>query len=379
MGEPRAPSLRTRALRALLATLGVACLLPPAAAQPDVSYRTIALSAQPAPGQPAGVTLDAVGSVRLNEAGDSIFWARLAGPGATDPKRASLWTDRDGTPTLLLAQGDAAPGGLLFTALAEPRLAPNSEAFYLAAYAGPAPPPPGVAPAPTLAILAQPGMAYVDLGAADGALAPSPSPDIQINFSHIATFETGASGHMAFVANTSSGIWGLDPGGSLALRALAGTPVESALQVTSLAPPALDAAGRLAVRAMIDADTTDTSQHSAILSWAVNSAPVVLARTGASAPGLPEGTTFAELGADPATAGADGLTAFWARVAGDQVGPGSDTGVWPQTPTGARPCWCARATRPPAPQGQPSLPSHDGLSSARRTTWPCWPSSRARR
>ena len=74
----------------------------------------IARAGDPAPGLPAGVTFGFFGRPFIGPTGSTSFFASLAGAGVTEINDDSLWAERQGDLTMLVRQGDPAPGGGAF-------------------------------------------------------------------------------------------------------------------------------------------------------------------------------------------------------------------------------------------------------------------------
>ena len=84
-----------------------------------ITFRTVALTGDPAPGTPPDVDFslffrDPV----IDGAGHSAFIARLTGPDVGDSNDDGIWTEGSGSLALLTREGDQAPGARLCGVLA---------------------------------------------------------------------------------------------------------------------------------------------------------------------------------------------------------------------------------------------------------------------
>jgi hypothetical protein len=72
--------------------------------------RTVALSGQPAPGTAAGLAFDHLSAPQLDASGRTMFSGNVAGAGITSENDTGIWIERGGNLTLVLREGEAAPG-----------------------------------------------------------------------------------------------------------------------------------------------------------------------------------------------------------------------------------------------------------------------------
>lgn len=124
---------------AALAAIVTCCVLPSNVAG-QFQYRTIALTGQPAPGTPAGVTYLSLDTLPIvNDLGQGGFLATLAGSGVSGANDGALYTFGSGSVELIAREGDAAPGipsGAVYAGLSVPTIADNGRLAYQATLAG---------------------------------------------------------------------------------------------------------------------------------------------------------------------------------------------------------------------------------------------------
>jgi hypothetical protein len=113
--HPLAGPARTRPLLAALASLA---LLAAAGRAAEVALRPVALTGAQAPGTATGVVFASFESPfntsipvpLIDDAGQVLYFAFLAGPGVDPTNGHGLWVERAATSTLLARAGDPAPG-----------------------------------------------------------------------------------------------------------------------------------------------------------------------------------------------------------------------------------------------------------------------------
>jgi hypothetical protein len=113
--HPLAGPARTRPLLAALASL---VLLAAAGRAAEVALRPVALTGAQAPGTATGVVFASFESPfntsipvpLIDDAGQVLYFAFLAGPGVDPTNGHGLWVERAATSTLLARAGDPAPG-----------------------------------------------------------------------------------------------------------------------------------------------------------------------------------------------------------------------------------------------------------------------------
>ncbi len=176
--SPRAAARRPRADRciAVILTATVCARSLPTFAQ-AVSFTSVALSGQSAPGLGAGIVFSAidlgVGFPFINNAGQVAFTAFVAGPGVAAANDKTIWVGSPGALSLVAREGDAAPGlpGLTIADLFDnfsPALNAGGRVAFRAFLAGP-----GVT-APTDQAMWTGSPGALSLMAREGAFAPGP-------------------------------------------------------------------------------------------------------------------------------------------------------------------------------------------------------------
>jgi hypothetical protein len=120
------------------ATLGFICALLSAerSAWAQFNFSTVALTGQPAPGTPAGVSYSDFGSEpTLNAVGQVAFVGELAGSGVTNANNNGLWSGAPGNLMILAREGAPAPGtpagvSYGFVGFVLPLNAPGQSAYF---------------------------------------------------------------------------------------------------------------------------------------------------------------------------------------------------------------------------------------------------------
>ncbi len=298
----------------LLAAAGTALAIPPA------TYDTVATSAQAAPGL-VNVTLSRVNGLTINDAGDWVFHAVLAGAGVTTDNDGSVWSNRSGTLALDYREGQAAPlDGHFLSSMAYPAL--NGEGT-LSLTSSLVISPPGSLPTKVgIFVESKPGV--LEYVAADTF--PAPGFDPVVNFSAILPAPLSAAGLTAISANNGNGLWSDRPG-TLELAAgvgLAAPDIDGAT-FAHLDPPSQNIEGGLVFRARVTGAGITSSNNTGI--WVAGAITRILARTGDLAPGFSKGVVLSELALKPAIQASASAT-FWARVSGPGVAAGADQAIF---------------------------------------------------
>lgn len=242
------------------------------------SLAMLARTGSQAPGTPSGVNFDNFGTVQLNSAGQSAFFATLAGAGVTDDNNRGIWSNRTGSIALVVRGGSQAhglPAGVSYTNV----------------FNG------GFNSAGQIALVA--------------SLA-------------------GAGVH----SENNHGVW-LERSGDFVLVArkgeqAPGTP--SGVNYGSFQSTALNDAGRLAFAAGLVGDGVDSTNDSGL--WVESSTGLnLVARGGSQAPGTASGVTFGEFG--NLAFNDAGQVALTVTLAGIGVGDSNDQGIFATDRTGA--------------------------------------------
>jgi hypothetical protein len=299
---------------ALLTAAGSALAVPPAI------YSTVATSGQPAPGLPA-LTFSRVNGLTLNDSGQWVFHAVLAGSGVTSDNDGSLWTNRDGPLTLAYREGNASPiPSNVLASLSYPALNTGGTLSLTSAFVTT---PASTAPT-KLGVFIETKPGSLMTVAADAFAAPGLNPPTV--FSAILPAPLSLGGLTAISANNGNGLWS-DRTGSLALVVGAGTPVPDIEGATfaHVDPASQNIEGGAAFRARVTGTGITSANNAGV--WIAGAITRLLARTGDQAPGFAKGVVFSELALTPAIEASAAVT-FWARVAGPGVVPGADQAIY---------------------------------------------------
>src|SRR3954468_8112166 len=104
------------------------------------SLRTVAVSGEAAPGTGTGVVFAPnFGIPVLDNAGQAVFQAKLAGNGVTTTNDAGIWSEGSGALTLIARSGSAAPGvptGVTFSNFDPPAINASGKAAFFANLTG---------------------------------------------------------------------------------------------------------------------------------------------------------------------------------------------------------------------------------------------------
>jgi hypothetical protein len=286
------------------------------------SLTALARVGNPAPGVPGGTFM------RIGDSSVGVFQPRVTFTATTSGGAgAGVWTGEAGNLALLAARGAPAPGvgdGSTFADFFDPRHTDFGSAFRADLANAPAGRSSGiwVGKAGSVQLLARTGEPAP--GAGGATFASLRWPMMQA-FDPPVTFFAGD-------LNTSTqsvpdqGIWYGQPG-SVFLIHRSGQPApgaEGALFDTfGIALPG----GHLAFRATLRGLGVTPANDVAIFSGSATQ-PELVARTGAQAPGMPAGVTFAALGTPTNTPFAGTSLAYQAKLAGPGIDSASDDVVW---------------------------------------------------
>lgn len=272
------------------------CLAASSAAAQIAPVSVVALSGQPAPGLPIGVTFNAAdfafGFGYLNNTGHVAFLAFVEGPGITADNDRGIWVGRPGALSLAAREGDPAPdlpAGVVYGTLNEtPSLSGNGAVAFRASLAGS-----GVTFTNDEALFGGPAGA-IRLAAREGDLAPG-SPGTTYNgftASPINSFH-----QLVFGGGTGAGgetIWFGAPG-SISRGTSVGDPADGfppGLGVTygdlflgGLLPPvALNSAGQIVFSGRVTGPPIGGANDD-VLWGGLPLSPHIIARAGDDAPG----------------------------------------------------------------------------------------------
>lgn len=305
------------------ASLSIQLIAPTtvAHAQP-VSFRTIAISGQPAPSLP-NLTLATVSDPRVTDYGRVAFWSRLEGPGTTEANDGVIVSARSGVQNITIREGDPVPDtGSTLSGISTLAFHESGLIAFVGAVAGTLASDPTnvgvfVETAPGVLSLAArdaffmfrlPGVVAINTG---GFIAWAESPVIQ-NFGTPLPPSTLVvhPGGVRYDHATHA------PGPNL--------PPSSLLRFYSA--PSINNSGRIAFRCEAGVQTPEpggTWTHGIFTDRSGELSQVVIV----GGPALITGQTWRELDANP-TITDDHSIIFWARVQGSGIMDLNDTGLY---------------------------------------------------
>jgi hypothetical protein len=264
-------------LRTLLLTVALSVFITPAQAQ-QITFSTVALSGEQAPGTTAGISYTGFNPPGLNNAGQCVFFATLSGASASN---AGIFLGAPGSVALLARKGSPAPAGA--------------------------------------------GVNYSNFGFETHA----------INTSGKGAFSCELTGTGVTFEN-DRGLWSGAPG-SVALLAREGDPAPgTGAGVTYLdnnfsGTPAINAAGQCVFHAALTGPGVVTNTNQTGLWLGAPGSVALLMRGGDHAPGTPAGVNFLFPDGSPAI-NAAGQGSFSANLTGIGVTSDNDWGIWVGAP-----------------------------------------------
>ena len=237
-----------------------------------VTFRTVAMTGDPAPGTGPGVVYSDLSTTRavINGSGQVVFRGLLTGTGVDGTNNAGIWSDGSGSLGLVARDGDAALG-------------------------------------------AEPGVQYIGLFAS------------RINEAGRIAFKSTLTGPGVDSTN-DRGIWSEGSGSlSLVMREGNAAPgTEPGVVYSSVNIPLFNGAGQTAFVSFLTGPGVDNTNDRGIWSGGSGSLGLV-AREGAAAPGTGPGVVYINLNG-PVFNGA-GQTAFNSHLTGPSVDFTNDTGI----------------------------------------------------
>jgi hypothetical protein len=319
----------------------------------------IARSGEQAAGTPAGVVYafnnsENGSSLVMNDAGQTAFFAGLAGPGVDlFTNGRGVWAQRHGGLELVARTGNHAPGtadGVNFGDIflrGGPALNGLGQTAFPAYLTGP-----GVDSTNASGIWSE-GSGSLALVARTGNQAPGmPDGAVFTGLNSLGSIAFNNAGQTAFSGSVTgggvdstnnTGIWS-EASGSLALAVRSGTPAPgtpSGVNFGYLAlttPPALNDAGQIAFQAELTGGGVNSTNEFGFWSGAPGS-PALVAREGDHAPGTEDGVVFRDFrfasNLSPLILNAAGQTAFVARLTGSGIIASNDFGIWATDRSGA--------------------------------------------
>ncbi len=306
-----------------------------------VTYRTVAMTGQQAPGAEPGVTYRLFFStqIAMNNAGEVAFGAALGGPGVeVSTNGMGLWWEGSGSLGLIARAGQDAPGagpGVVYTSLSAPLLNNTGQFAFVGGLSGPGvdstnsdglwrgtagskelvvrngDPAPGDPGDPSI---------FPQRGTIRGLSFTTFNDTGQIVFGDIVRLPANLGG-----TTIDSRIW-LEESGSFQLVAQQGDPVPGmgpGVTFRGVGVTAINGAGQV----LLSSGFATPEGHVFQGIWTgVPGSLNLVAQTGAQAAGAAPGVDFDVLNS-PIFNNA-GQTAFWARLVGPGVDDTNDEGLW---------------------------------------------------
>lgn len=321
--------------------LSLACLLAamsPAISHGEVTFDTVALSGDPAPGTPAGVTFGEFSTPFLNDIGEAAFSATLAGPGVVSTNNYGLFSEVGGGLRLVAREGDPAPGtpaGVTFSSQSNPVLNIAGQAAFSTSLTGT-----GVDFTNNQALYLESGGTLDLIVRAGDPAAGLPAGVVHTGFlNNIALNDAGQIAFGSFQAGpgvndyTDDHSLYLYSGGTFNLIARAGTPAPDIAADANFSglyhAPRLNNAGQMAfLCGLVGTGANSSNNSSAIFSEAGGSLGLV-AQSGNPAPGAPAGVTFRSF--EPLEFNDAGDTAFFAYLDGPGIDGTNDGSIFMET------------------------------------------------
>lgn len=306
--------------------------------QAVVTYRTVALSGEHAPGTAPGTVFSNVSTVDpiINNAGQTAFWNYVSGSGVDSTNNTGLWSEGTGVLDLVARKGDPAPGvndGLTFQYVTLNNSFVLNDAGHVAFLGGVAGP--GVDFRNAYAIWMERN-GSLNLVVREGDPAPGLDPavafkdplNVVLNHAGQAAFVSYLTGPGVYSHNDTS-IW-LESDGAIRLVAREGDPAPGTepgvvFQAVTYFKLVLNNAGQTAFRTMLTGTGIDSTNDIGIWSGSPDAINIV-ARTGVHAPGALPGEVFKSFG-DPVINGS-GETAFLGFLTDPRTATQNTTGIW---------------------------------------------------
>jgi len=224
-----------------------------------ISFSTVALTGDPAPGTDPNVVYSGFSPPVLNGAGQTAFIGSLTGPGVDLTNDRGIWSEGGGSLSLIAREGDSAPGtdpNVVYSGFSPPVLNGAGQTAFIGSLTGT-----GVVFANETGIWSE-GSGSLSLIARDGDAAPGAGPGVAFdglggNRGDLSFNEAGQTAFTGLLTgpgidlSNNNGIW-LGGTGSLALIARTGDPApdtEPGVVYTDISPNSdapLNAAGQTA-------------------------------------------------------------------------------------------------------------------------------------
>ncbi len=288
----------------------------------------VARKGSAAPGTNAGTTLASFNTPTINAVGQTAFRASLAGANVTSTNNVGIWSGGSSL-GLVAREGQAAPGGLagqVFRGLNGLVFNDQGQAAFRADLSGA-----GINPTNDSGIWSQ-GNGTLSMVAREGAAAPGTGSgrvfsklgiSVLNDAGQIALQSTLTGGGINSTNDT--GIW-RDAGVGLAMVAREGdvAPGAGGGRFGNLVAPVINNAGQIAFTGSLTGSGTNDTNNSGV--WSDTGVLKLVAREGSQAPGTSNGQKFSAIA--PPVINSDGQIAFRALLTGANVNFNNDFGIW---------------------------------------------------
>lgn len=264
-----------------------------------VTYETIAITGDAAPGAGAGVVFDRVYFPVINNAGQVAFQGLLSGAGVTETNNTGAWFGDNGTVSLLAREGDAVPEvgpDVVMDTIGRLRISDSGQVAMVITFNGP-----GLSSTNNLSVWSQDQNGVLGMVAREEEMAPSTVPgDVFRSISPFITFSD--SGQVAFGSSLEgpivdgaqdSGIWAEDSGqlSMVVRRGDAAPGTSSGTVFYAMWSPVINESGEIAFVGFLSGDDIDETNDIGV--WAESGQTLnLIARAGSSAPGAGPGAVF---------------------------------------------------------------------------------------
>lgn len=293
------------------------------------SLDLVARTGDEAPGLGSGVTFNTLGNTWISDSGRVGFEANLQGSGITTANDRSLWTDRSGSLSLGMHEGDAAPGtaaGVNFVDGPFVAMFNGDKFAFYSFLTGP-----GVMSNNRQGLWSE-GSGTLSLVARNGSPDPATGDPFLTTNHDFEGVRLNNVGQLAFSEGMGAGsvqkIW-FDDAGSLSLIVGTGDTAPgtgAGVTFNRLHSPILNDVGKVAFKGNLTGTGVTISNNLGV--WSGEAGSLTLRfRTGQQAPGLPAGVMFSEMPLSP-WFNNQGHLAFNGRVTGGGVTSSNNSGIW---------------------------------------------------
>ena len=296
-------------------------------AHAQVTTRTLTLSGDPAPGQPAGVTFSAFDAVANNASGQITLFATVAGPGVTPSNRQGIWWTVPGSLQAVMRLADPAPGqgGLLYSSATSANLSDNGTLVYATTLTGSVDSAWTVTPGNSPAVLFRDGTQVP--GAPAGVLWDA-SGLPSINESGVMAFRGLLRGAGVTTESANAHIVGPAGGLTVGLRGDDPTGILPGVNFVGVFNDfAINSAGTMLSRTGLAGAGVTTENNQAVWTRSAGGTRALIVRTGEQAPGFAAGVVHTGITGTPAL-DRSGRIGFVTSIAGPGVASGATAVAW---------------------------------------------------